>query len=59
MIFQFIIFLKKIEDIKEIRVDPNPNNKIAIRCYEKVGFIKKGLIVTPDVAAQMMVLKLI
>ena len=30
MISQFIIYLKEIIDIKEIRVDPNPINTCAI-----------------------------
>jgi aminoglycoside 6'-N-acetyltransferase len=56
MISQFIIYLKEIIDIKEIRVDPNPINTRAIRCYKKVRFRKKELITTPDGLALIMVL---
>lgn len=40
----------------EIRVDPRPENLRAIRCYEKVGFERRGRITTPDGPALMMVL---
>lgn len=56
MILQFLRFLKKTIDITEIRVDPAPNNLRAIRCYEKVGFVKKEFIKTPDGPALMMIL---
>lgn len=56
IIIQFIQFLKEEIDIKEIRVDPHPDNFRAIRCYEKVGFIRKDIISTPDGLAQMMAL---
>ena len=58
MITEFIIYLQKIVDVKEVRVDPSPTNLRAIKCYEKVGFVNKGLIENPDGKAFMMVLKL-
>ena len=43
--------------VKEIRVDPHPDNLRAIGCYAKVGFKKIGAITTPDGPAIMMTLK--
>ncbi len=56
MIIRFILLLMKDKSVREIRVDPNPDNARAIRCYEKVGFVRKGLITTPDGRAIMMTL---
>jgi len=40
---QFIQELKKIEPmVTTIIVDPDPENVAAIRCYEKVGFVRVG-----------------
>jgi RimJ/RimL family protein N-acetyltransferase len=57
MITQFINFLLNNIHVSEIRVDPNPNNIRAIRCYEKIGFLRYGNIKTPDGPALMMILK--
>lgn len=57
MISQFVDFLLKDAQIREIRVDPHPENKRAIHCYLKVGFRKLGLITTPDGPAEMMILR--
>lgn len=58
---QFISsFIKKlvfVHDVKEVRVDPRPDNKRAIRCYEKIGFKNKGEIITPDGPAVLMIYK--
>ncbi len=43
--------------VTEIRVDPRPDNRRAIRCYEKAGFRDRGPITTPDGPARMMVLE--
>ncbi|CAN5813658.1 GNAT family N-acetyltransferase [soil metagenome] len=37
-IMQFIGMISKKNSPKEIILDPSPENKRAIRCYEKVGF---------------------
>ncbi|MBF0362489.1 MAG: GNAT family N-acetyltransferase [Oligoflexia bacterium] len=40
---EFILYLKNIEpDVTTLIVDPDPTNKRAIRCYEKVGFKMLG-----------------
>lgn len=57
MVSQFTEFLFKTLDITEIRTDPNPENRRAIRCYEKAGFKKISQITTPDGPALMMVIK--
>lgn len=57
MASQFVKLLLKDPKIKEIRVDPRPDNLRAIRCYEKAGFQKIAEIATPDAPAIMMVLK--
>ena len=57
MVSQFIDMLMKDLVVKEIRVDPRPDNVRAIRCYAKVGFREAGSIMTPDGPALMMVLK--
>ena len=38
----------------KIITDPSPDNKRAIRCYEKAGFVNQGQIVTPDGDALLM-----
>lgn len=56
MIGQFVDCLMRDPTVTEIRVDPRPDNRRAIRCYEKVGFRRVGPITTPDGPAIMMVL---
>ncbi|MCG2592272.1 aminoglycoside 6'-N-acetyltransferase [Ramlibacter sp. XY19] len=34
--------------VTRIQTDPSPDNPRAIRCYEKAGFRKAGIVVTPD-----------
>jgi AacA4 family aminoglycoside N(6')-acetyltransferase len=41
--------------VTRIQTDPAPENLRAIRCYEKAGFVKQGLITTPDGPAVYMV----
>ncbi len=56
MVSQFVNFLFKKPGIREIRIDPRPDNLRAIRCYEKAGFKKAGPITNPDGPALMMTL---
>ena len=56
VVIRFTEWLFERPEVTEIRVDPNPENARAIRCYEKVGFNDRGRIVTPDGPARMMVL---
>ena len=41
--------------VTRIQTDPSPDNHRAIRCYEKAGFIRHGVITTPDGPAMYMV----
>jgi len=41
--------------VNKIIVDVDPENKRAIRCYQKVGFNEVGLINTPDGIALLMI----
>lgn len=54
-------FIQKIvltnSKIKKIIVDVDPENKRAVRCYQKVGFEEQGIIDTPDGKALLMVYK--
>ncbi len=43
-------------DVTKIQTDPSPDNRRAIRCYEKAGFIQQGGITTPGGPATYMVL---
>ena len=54
MIKEFIAFLKERYHFSKIITDPSPKNLRAIRCYEKVGFKKVGVIQTPDGDALLM-----
>lgn len=42
--------------VTRIQTDPAPENRRAIRCYEKAGFVQQGRITTPDGPAIYMVL---
>ncbi len=57
MVSEFVAFLMADPRVTEIRVDPHPDNRRAIRCYAKVGFQDLGRITTPDGPALMMILK--
>lgn len=54
MVGAFLRFVLQNETIGRVILDPAPNNYRAIRCYEKVGFKKIGLIDTPDGPAMLM-----
>lgn len=54
MVSQFVEFLFMNPNIREIRIDPRPDNLRAIRCYEKAGFKKIRNITNPDGPALMM-----
>ncbi len=41
--------------VTKIQTDPAPINLRAIRCYEKAGFVRQGIINTPDGPALYMV----
>jgi GNAT superfamily N-acetyltransferase len=41
--------------VTKIQTDPAPDNHRAIRCYEKAGFIRQGIVSTPDGPAMYMV----
>jgi len=58
VIAKFIDKLKSQESVKEFIVDPDPLNKRAIRSFEKVGFVKSEVIVTPSGKALLMRLTL-
>lgn len=44
----FVIKIFEEHGAKKIIIDPDPENKRAIRAYEKAGFAKKGIADTPD-----------
>ena len=54
MIKEFISYLSMHYTFSKIITDPSPKNLRAIRCYEKVGFKKVGVIQTPDGDALLM-----
>ena len=37
-----------------VQTDPDPDNERAIRCYEAAGFVRVGLVTTPDGEALLM-----
>lgn len=41
--------------VTKLQTDPSPQNHSAIRCYEKAGFVRQGLVTTPDGPAVYMV----
>lgn len=42
--------------VTTIQTDPAPHNHRAIRCYEKAGFVRQGIVSTPDGPAMYMIL---
>jgi len=57
MVTQFVEFLFRDSAVTKIQTDPAPTNLRAIRCYEKVGFRKVGIVDTPDGPALLMVIE--
>jgi aminoglycoside 6'-N-acetyltransferase-1b len=57
MVREFIQFLFEDPAVTRIQADPAAANLRAIRCYEKAGFRRVGVISTPDGAAMLMVLE--
>jgi aminoglycoside 6'-N-acetyltransferase Ib len=57
MITQFVEFLFRDWAVTKIQTDPTPTNLRAIRCYEKVGFRKVGIVDTPDGSAVLMIIE--
>ncbi len=54
MVKAFSNWLLSQPGVTRIITDPSPTNLRAIRCYEKAGFVKCGVISTPDGAAMLM-----
>jgi aminoglycoside 6'-N-acetyltransferase-1b/aminoglycoside 6'-N-acetyltransferase-2 len=42
--------------VTAIQTDPAPDNRRAVRCYEKAGFVPHGNVTTPDGPALYMLL---
>jgi aminoglycoside 6'-N-acetyltransferase Ib len=42
-------------EVSKVQTDPSPENRCAIRCYEKAGFKRVGVVETPDGQALLMV----
>jgi broad specificity phosphatase PhoE/RimJ/RimL family protein N-acetyltransferase len=50
-------FLRKVfgnPAVTRVQIDPSPDNKRAIRCYEKAGFTPQGVVQTPEGPALLM-----
>ncbi|MES3037311.1 MAG: GNAT family N-acetyltransferase [Bdellovibrionota bacterium] len=59
VITEFISFTRKREPtVESIIIDPDPNNKIAIRAFEKAGFRTESEIETPGGPALLMRIRL-
>ena len=56
MVSQFAALLFRDPTVSSIQVDPRPDNARAIRCYEKAGFRRRGVVTTPDGPALLMTL---
>jgi RimJ/RimL family protein N-acetyltransferase len=56
MVSDFVRFLFRDPRVTKVQADPAPTNARAIRCYEKTGFRRTGLITTPDGPAMLMVI---
>jgi len=57
MVREFVQFLLEDPTVTRVQADPAPTNLRAIRCYEKAGFRRLGVINTPDGAAVLMVVE--
>ena len=54
MITQFLPRIFAAQRATRVQTDPSPQNARAIRCYEKCGFRRHGLVETPDSQALLM-----
>lgn len=55
MVDAFVNQLFQDETVTKVQTDPAPENQRAIRCYQRVGFVSVGEVITPDGAALLMV----
>ncbi|HYD51608.1 MAG TPA: GNAT family N-acetyltransferase [Gemmatimonadaceae bacterium] len=55
MVRAFVARLFADPVVTRIHTDPSPDNARAIRCYEKAGFARVGIVDTPDGPALLMV----
>lgn len=54
MVRAFCAWLFADPAVSAVQLDPDPTNGRAIRCYEKAGFVRVGLVDTPDGTALLM-----
>jgi RimJ/RimL family protein N-acetyltransferase len=54
LIEEFIQMIATQEAASEIIIDPDPENHRAIRAFEKAGFIREGVVDTPNGKAMLM-----
>jgi aminoglycoside 6'-N-acetyltransferase-1b len=54
MVKAFVTKLFQDPLVTKVQTDPSPANLRAIRCYEKAGFRRGGLVETPDGTALLM-----
>ena len=54
MVSAFLDHLFRDPEVTQVQTDPSPDNARAIRCYEKSGFRRVGLVDTPDGVALLM-----
>lgn len=54
MVREFTARLLEEPGVTRVQTDPSPDNARAIRCYEKAGFVRRGVVDTPDGAALLM-----
>jgi RimJ/RimL family protein N-acetyltransferase len=55
MVRAFVARLLADPTVTHVQTDPDPSNARAIRCYEKAGFRRVGVVDTPDGPAMLMV----
>lgn len=55
MISAFVNRLFQDPAVTKVQTDPSPDNDRAIRCYQRVGFVAVGEVITPDGAALLMI----